>query len=79
MAKVIVVMGATGAQGGSVARRLANNPKWKVRAVTRNPDGDAAKSLVSLGCDVVSANLDDIDSLVKAFEVWRIYSSVGND
>ena len=41
--KVIVVMGATGAQGGSVAKFLLNDGTYAVRAVTRNPDSPAAK------------------------------------
>ncbi|KAL9624903.1 MAG: hypothetical protein Q9160_000950 [Pyrenula sp. 1 TL-2023] len=78
MVKIIVVIGATGAQGGSVARRMAKSSKWKVRAVTRNPEGDSAKSLVSVGCDVVAANMDDIDSLVKAFEGANAIFAVTN-
>ena len=41
--KIIVVTGATGAQGGSVAKFLLNDGTYAVRAVTRNPDSPAAK------------------------------------
>ena len=44
---LVVVFGATGSQGGSVVKRLLANPKYKVRAVTRNPDSDAAKKLAA--------------------------------
>ncbi|KAJ0159308.1 NmrA-like family domain-containing protein 1 [Colletotrichum tanaceti] len=65
---VIVVTGATGTQGGSVARLLAKNPSWKVRGITRNADSDKAKDLKALGMEMVSANLDDISTLPSAFE-----------
>ena len=48
-AKVIVVFGATGMQGGSVARALLGDNKYKVRAITRNPDSDKAKELAEKG------------------------------
>ena len=41
--KTIVVTGATGLQGGSVARFLLKDGSFAVRAVTRNPASDAAK------------------------------------
>ncbi|KAM5370577.1 hypothetical protein ACJZ2D_008403 [Fusarium nematophilum] len=42
---IVTVIGATGTQGGSVIRQLLKNPNWKVRGVTRNPDGEKAQSL----------------------------------
>ncbi|KAK1596952.1 NmrA-like family protein [Colletotrichum navitas] len=65
---LIVVTGATGTQGGSVARLLAKDPSWKVRGVTRNVDSDKARELEALGIEMVSANLDDASSLPRAFE-----------
>ena len=70
--KLLVVTGATGQQGGSVARHLSKNPEWRVRAVTRNPNGEAAKALVSSGIEVVKGDNGDLDSLVKAFEVRSV-------
>ncbi|KAL3848418.1 hypothetical protein ACJMK2_019276 [Sinanodonta woodiana] len=64
--KIIVVFGATGAQGGGVARALLQNPSFVVRAVTRNPDGKGAQELKKLKIDIVKADLDDIGSLHKA-------------
>jgi uncharacterized protein YbjT (DUF2867 family) len=68
MVNTIAVIGATGQQGGSVARACLK-AGWKVRGVTRKVDSEAAKALIAKGAEVVSANLDDEDSLVKAFEV----------
>ena len=69
MAKTIAVCGATGGQGGSVARILLKRGEWKVRAITRNVESRGAKALAAQGAEVVAANLDDEESLVKAFEV----------
>ena len=68
--KIIAVIGATGAQGGGLVRAILNdsNSNFTVRAITRNTDSDKAKELTKLGAEVVSADLDNIDSLKKAFE-----------
>jgi uncharacterized protein YbjT (DUF2867 family) len=68
--KVIAVVGATGAQGGSVARAILNDKssEFVVRALTRNAQSEKASELAKMGAEVVEANLDDKDSLVKAFE-----------
>ena len=68
MAKTIAVTGATGAQGGAVARVLLE-AGWNVRAITRNTESDAAKALKSQGAEVVQASFDDESALTKAFEV----------
>jgi len=67
MSKTIVVVGASGAQGGSVARKFLED-KWKVRAITRNANSKSAEALVSIGAEVVVADTSDEASLVKAFE-----------
>ncbi len=46
---LIVVFGATGAQGGSVARAVAKDDCFKVRAVTRNASSDKARALKDQG------------------------------
>ena len=68
--KIIAVTGATGAQGGGLARAILNdkNSSFAVRAITRNTNSDKAKELVKLGAEIVEANLDNLDSLKKAFE-----------
>ncbi|HEX9852082.1 MAG TPA: NmrA family NAD(P)-binding protein, partial [Woeseiaceae bacterium] len=66
--KLIVVTGATGAQGGGLVRALLNDPKktFAVRAVTRNPQSPKALELKRLGAEVVTGDIDDLQSLKKA-------------
>jgi len=68
--KLIVVFGATGAQGGGVVRAILgdSNSEFAVRAVTRNPDSDKAKVLAGLGAEVVFGDVDDIQSIKKVLE-----------
>jgi uncharacterized protein YbjT (DUF2867 family) len=63
---VVAVLGATGRQGGAVARHLMAGG-WHVRAVTRDPSGDAAQRLRSLGAEVVQADMGDPGTLLAAF------------
>jgi uncharacterized protein YbjT (DUF2867 family) len=67
--KIIAVVGATGAQGGGVARAILNDKssEFSVRALTRNVNSDKAKALANMGDEVVKADLDDYESLKKAF------------
>lgn len=64
--KKILVFGATGAQGGSVARQLLARGRFDVRALTRKPDSPAAQELRDLGAEVVQGDLDDLASLRAA-------------
>ncbi|KAF1845600.1 NAD(P)-binding protein [Cucurbitaria berberidis CBS 394.84] len=66
--KIIAVTGATGSQGGGVVNVLKKTVGWKVRALTRNPESDAAKKLAAEGIEVIQASFDDEASLAKAFE-----------
>jgi len=67
--KIIAVLGATGAQGGGLARAILNDPSGglAVRAITRNADSPKAKELAELGAEVVVADVDDERSLEEAF------------
>ena len=67
--KIIAVVGATGAQGGGLARAILDDPDggFRCRALTRNPGSDAARALADKGAEVVQADLDDLDSLKAAF------------
>lgn len=65
---IILVVGATGAQGGSVARNLLSRGRFAVRALTRKPDSPAAQALRELGAEVVQGDLDDRASLAAALE-----------
>jgi len=68
MAPILTVIGATGAQGGSVVNQALKDGKYKVRAITRNVNSDKAKALASRGVEVVAADVNDEQSLTKAFE-----------
>jgi len=78
MAKIITIIGATGAQGKGVARAFLNNPAYKVRAVTRNPSSQSGQALAAQGAEVVSADLNDLESLKKAFTGSHIVFGVTN-
>jgi uncharacterized protein YbjT (DUF2867 family) len=67
--KVIVVTGATGAQGGGLARAILADPGggFRVRALTRDPASEKARALEKAGAEVVAANVDDGESLRRAF------------
>ena len=64
--KTILITGATGKQGGATLRHLAKRGGFKLRAMTRKPDGDAAKALSALGAEVVAGDLNDAASLERA-------------
>lgn len=68
MTTTIAVVGATGAQGGGLARAILNDPErqFLARALTRNPGSDKARELARLGAEVVAADLDDPASLTAA-------------
>lgn len=68
--KVIAVVGATGAQGGGVARAILADPDggFALRALTRDASKDSAKALADQGAEVVQADIDDEASVTAAFE-----------
>ncbi len=63
--KLILVVGATGQQGGAVARELLSRG-YKVRGLTRNPDSDRARAVAGLGAEMVKGDLGDRASLDRA-------------
>ncbi len=67
--KIIAVVGATGAQGGGLVRAIVNDPggDFAARALTRNVNSDKAKEPARLGAEVVAAELDDVESLKRAY------------
>ena len=72
--KVILVTGATGHQGGAVARELLAHGH-RVRAMTRKPDGAAARELAGQGAELVAGNLDDEASIQKALSgAWGAFA-----
>ncbi len=67
--KIVAIAGATGAQGGGLARAILSDPSspFMVRGLTRKPQGEPARSLAKSGAEIVAADLDDVTSLKKAF------------
>jgi len=71
---VILVMGATGRQGGAVARALLDHGH-RVRAMTRKPESEPAQALAALGMEVVQGDFDVVDSLERAMQgVWGAFA-----
>ena len=70
--KLLVVFGATGIQGGSVAETVLTDPglskQYSVRGVTRDPSSAAARALADKGAEVVAGDLNDTASLRKALQ-----------
>ncbi|OAP58156.1 hypothetical protein AYL99_07246 [Fonsecaea erecta] len=84
--KTIAIVGATGRQGGSVARTFLSAPpssRWHVRCLTRNPSSEAARTLAALGAEIIQADLSSVPSLVSGFSsahaifvntnYWEVY------
>jgi uncharacterized protein YbjT (DUF2867 family) len=67
--KVIAVAGATGAQGGGLVHAILNDTSggFTARALTRNVNSEKAKALARAGAEVVAADLNDLESIKKAF------------
>jgi uncharacterized protein YbjT (DUF2867 family) len=67
---LITIFGATGAQGGGLARALlGDGPRdFRVRAVTRQPGSEAARALSERGAEIVTADLDDAASVERAMQ-----------
>ena len=78
--KLVVVVGATGNQGGSVARRfLREGPdRFRVRGLTRDPSSGPARELTALGAEVVRADLNDAGTLGAAFRGASVIFSATN-
>jgi uncharacterized protein YbjT (DUF2867 family) len=75
--RTIVVTGATGLQGGAVARHLLSSG-WHVRALTRNPKSDKAQTLSALGAEVVQGDMAEPSTLMPIFAGTYAVFSVQN-
>ena len=60
-----LVFGATGQQGGAVARALKARG-WSVRAFVRDPKGAKARALAALGIEPVQGDLADVAAIEAA-------------
>jgi uncharacterized protein YbjT (DUF2867 family) len=73
--RTILVTGATGNQGGSIARQLLQRGKFKVRAMVRDENKPAAIALKQLGAELILADFNDLKSLERAVEgVYGVFS-----
>jgi uncharacterized protein YbjT (DUF2867 family) len=68
--RIIAVVGSTGAQGGGLCRAILKEKGggYGVRALTRNAGSDKARELKRLGAEVVQVDIDDVESLKRAFQ-----------
>lgn len=64
----VLVIGATGQQGGGVIEALlaSGRTDLNIRALTRNPASSAAKNLTNRGVKLYQGDLENRDSLVAA-------------
>ncbi|GBB88255.1 hypothetical protein RclHR1_01480020 [Rhizophagus clarus] len=74
---LVVVSGATGAQGGSVVNSLLATGLYKIRALTRNPDSDKSKALITKGVDEVVkcdfSNKEDVKNALNGADIaWIV-------
>ena len=73
--KTVLITGATGKQGGATARALAGKG-FALRALTRDPESDAAKAIASAtGAELVRGDLNDAASLKDALKgIWGVFA-----
>lgn len=80
MPRIIAIVGATGNQGGSVARSLLQNPSFKVRAITRNSSSEASRALASSGAELVQGNGFSSEEMLRAFNgAWGLFVNLNSD
>ena len=80
--KLITIFGATGAQGGSVVQSLLRNKSgsFKLRGITRHPEGNAAKALQSAGVEVIKADGLSKEEMVAALKgSWGVFANTNSD
>ncbi|KAJ7755982.1 NAD(P)-binding protein [Mycena metata] len=78
---LVVVVGITGLQGGSVARALIDSDKpYRIRGLTRDASKPAAQTFAAQGVQIVSVSLttDNVGNVRKAFEGADIVFAVTN-
>src|SRR3990170_4436131 len=72
--RTVLITGATGKQGGATAGALAGKG-FRLRAMTRKPESEAAQALAKAGVEIVKGDLDDAASLGKALEgAWGVFA-----
>jgi uncharacterized protein YbjT (DUF2867 family) len=71
---MILITGVTGQQGGAVARSL-QGAGFRLRGLTRKPDGDRAAALARTGVEIIKGDLDDETTLRRALAgAWGVFA-----
>ncbi|MGA8555166.1 MAG: NmrA/HSCARG family protein, partial [Candidatus Acidiferrales bacterium] len=71
--RTILLTGVTGQQGGAVARAL-HGTGFRLRGLTRNPDGERAAALARNGIEIIKGDLDDEVTLRRALAgAWGVF------
>ncbi len=67
--KIIAVVGSTGSQGGGLVRAIQRDASgdFTARALTRDVNSEKSQELARLGAEVTAADVDDVESLRRAF------------
>lgn len=67
--KTIAVVGANGSQGGGLVRAILadKSGEYRARAITRDPNSAKSRELAAAGAEVMQADVDDVESLKRAF------------
>lgn len=72
--RTILITGVTGQQGGAVARSL-QGAGFRLRGLTRKPDGDRAAALARTGVEIIKGDLDDETTLRRALAgAWGVFA-----
>jgi len=78
LSQIILVTGATGNQGGAIARHLLKRGVFAVRALVRDQKDPKAQALKQAGAELVVGDLNDRASLSRALEgVYGVFSVRG--
>jgi uncharacterized protein YbjT (DUF2867 family) len=76
--QTILVTGATGNQGGAVARHLIQRGRFTVHALVRDKSSTGAQAIKQAGAELVTGDLDDRASLDSALrDVYGVFSVQG--
>src|ERR1700726_1864689 len=71
--RTILITGVTGNQGGAVAQALKSSG-FRLRGLTRAPDGERAAALARHGVEVVKGDLNDDATLRRALSgAWGVF------
>jgi uncharacterized protein YbjT (DUF2867 family) len=72
--KTVLVLGATGRQGGATAHHLLNKG-WKVRVLVRDAQKPAAQALAQSGAEIIQGDFDDQAALTGVMQdVYGVFS-----